>query len=477
VYIPLIVEINSCIDFLLQLLAPMISFLLFGANLLSDDLLVFGNKISDMRTRFCLVMLVALLLQCSSGAKIAAAFSATEPTSNSSTMAASAESDAAIAERVLRETCAFYSSLQAFSFRITSDLNLKTTDKVTDKIDVADIQFERAPYFRVKTRRPKRAGEATLIDSNASFYKPEWRVYSTRNLSNINEFVKDQDFGCVTDGALKAALLEVLTADDPYSELMKSRSIESYQGLDTVDGVSCHHLVLRRKGASCAEHYYLTAGKQPWLKVYRPEENCPLVTLPVVETAAKTAMTRTFTYTNFRRRQASSNGRQFKPPAGALKVSQLVFSSDNDARQTLVGKPAPKFEVGTVNGARFSLSKLRGKVVVIEFWATWCSPCCRAMPVIDRVCGDFAGQGVQFIALNQKEDASVIKSFLQKNSLTSQVGLDGKGQVAALYHVVGIPQTVVVGKDGKVKSVHVGCPSDLREVLTQDLSSALKLAN
>lgn len=377
-------------------------------------------------------------------------------------------------DKALRETCAFYRRLNAFSFRVTADLHVKSDDKVTDKIDVADLEFGRLPYLRVKMLQPKQAGEAIINGSAVSFYKPQWRVYSARNISPLKDVFKDQDFAYISDGALKAALIDVFTADDPYAELMKDRILKAYNGLTVVDGINCHHLTLTRKGASCDENLYLCSGKEPWVKLFRPEENCPLVTLPLSAAAPKTEMTRTFSYRFLKRAHVRARNRLNRK---YMEVSQLVFASANDARQTLVGKPAPRFRVGTIDGGTFDLSRRKGHITIIEFWASWCSPCCRALPVIDEVSRSFSDKGVQFVALNQKEEQSVIKSFLERGSLTAKVGLDTDGKVASSYHVVGLPQTVVVGSNGKVVSVHVGCPADLREQLTKDLTVAGNLSH
>ena len=76
---------------------------------------------------------------------------------------------------------------------------------------------------------------------------------------------------------------------------------------------------------------------------------------------------------------------------------------DPGTESPLVGKPAPDFALDLLGGKKFRLAEAKGKVVVLDFWATWCGPCLQAMPQVEKVAGEFRDQGVQLVAVNLQE--------------------------------------------------------------------------
>ncbi len=135
----------------------------------------------------------------------------------------------------------------------------------------------------------------------------------------------------------------------------------------------------------------------------------------------------------------------------------------------LVGEPAPDFQLELLEGGQFKLASHRGRVVVLDFWATWCGPCLQTMPIVDEVVSEFAGQGVELVAVNLEEQPNQITSMLERHKLSMNVALDRDGVVAARYAVTAIPQTVVIDREGRVARLFVGggpkLADPLREVL------------
>jgi len=122
----------------------------------------------------------------------------------------------------------------------------------------------------------------------------------------------------------------------------------------------------------------------------------------------------------------------------------------------LVGQPAPNFTLNLLDGKKFRLSDYEGKIVVLDFWATWCGPCIQVMPVLERIVAAHKKDNVILVAVNLQETPSRIKSTLERLQLNPLVALDIDGVVAAKYAAVAIPQTVIVGRDGSVARLFVG---------------------
>jgi uncharacterized protein (TIGR03435 family) len=103
-------------------------------------------------------------------------------------------------------------------------------------------------------------------------------------------------------------------------------------------------------------------------------------------------------------------------------------------------------------GAKMDAESLRGKVVVLEFWATWCGPCVGAIPHLNELADKFRNKPVQFIAITA-EDQNTITNFLAKRPIHAWIALDASNAMNKAYHVTGIPHTVVLGKDGKIAAI------------------------
>jgi peroxiredoxin len=112
-------------------------------------------------------------------------------------------------------------------------------------------------------------------------------------------------------------------------------------------------------------------------------------------------------------------------------------------------EPAAAFTVTTPDGSWLSLQDLRGKVVLLNFWATWCEPCREEMPAMERLARTYRERGLAVLAVSMDRDgASIVRPFLKRHDLTFLVGLDPEQTVARLYRVWALPSTIIVGRQG-----------------------------
>lgn len=145
----------------------------------------------------------------------------------------------------------------------------------------------------------------------------------------------------------------------------------------------------------------------------------------------------------------------FRPPAGAELVDQ-----PHEAPSPLVGKAAEQFTLVDLAGYPRTLSTLRGKVVLLDFWATWCAPCRREMPNIAKLHRELESKGLAVVAVNVAEKPEVVSAFMTKNAYDLTVLLDPDGKVASLYGANALPTLVVIDREGNVASHLIGLRSE-----------------
>jgi len=151
-------------------------------------------------------------------------------------------------------------------------------------------------------------------------------------------------------------------------------------------------------------------------------------------------------------------------------LSQIVA----EAPHPLTGKPAPDTSAKLLDGSKVTLADYEGNtIVVLDFWASWCPPCRASLPVFQKVAADYKDKNVVFIAVNQGEDVDTIKRYLERTGLEFTVMLDTDGAIGNNFKVEGIPQTVIIGKEGIVQAVHEGFSRDSETQLRSELDTLL----
>ena len=164
------------------------------------------------------------------------------------------------------------------------------------------------------------------------------------------------------------------------------------------------------------------------------------------------------------------------PPADAKDAAKDVAEGDqSEPAKALEGKPAPDFALKNLDDQQIALNDkdLKGKVLVLDFWATWCGPCREGLPHVQKVYKEFKDKGLQAYALNLKEPKDKARQFVDETKLSVPVLLDIEGKTAEAYSVTGIPQTVVIGRDGLVKNVFIGTGPDSEEKLHAAVEAAV----
>jgi thiol-disulfide isomerase/thioredoxin len=189
----------------------------------------------------------------------------------------------------------------------------------------------------------------------------------------------------------------------------------------------------------------------------------------------------------------------FKPPDGFTKVDSLAGQGgapdEKDAVSAQIGKPAPDFTLTVLDGLgktkTITRAELAGKVILIDFWATWCGPCLMELPEIQKLALDFAGskKDVLIVALSQDNrpvEISEVRTLVEKTLSdkrinlvripVARVALDPSNSVGKAFGVEGYPTIVIIDRKGFVRSAHVGFDPGAAEPLHKSLAKEIDAA-
>jgi thiol-disulfide isomerase/thioredoxin len=151
-----------------------------------------------------------------------------------------------------------------------------------------------------------------------------------------------------------------------------------------------------------------------------------------------------------------------------------VLPESGGESSPLLKQDAKPFKLPLLGGGDFDLAQEKGKVIVLDFWATWCGPCVKSMPgMIDEMAA-FDSKQVCFIGVNQAEAKDTVKSFLDTRGWKLEVALDANQRVGQSFGVEGIPHTVIIGPDGKVAYVKTGFEPDGAKKIAETVRKLLE---
>ena len=148
----------------------------------------------------------------------------------------------------------------------------------------------------------------------------------------------------------------------------------------------------------------------------------------------------------------------FLPLSANAQISQETAALLRNARIQVLNQPeAPQeFTLSLLNGGNASLSDYKGKVVILNFWATWCPPCRAEMPSMEALYQRFNGQGLEILAVDIGENANTVRQFIQNNKYTFPVLLDSNSRISRIYGVEAIPTSYILDREGKIAARVVG---------------------
>jgi cytochrome c biogenesis protein CcmG/thiol:disulfide interchange protein DsbE len=151
-------------------------------------------------------------------------------------------------------------------------------------------------------------------------------------------------------------------------------------------------------------------------------------------------------------------------------IGLLVWGMSENIQGRVQEGPAPDFSLTSFEGETISLSDLKGQVVVLNFWASWCPPCREEAPYLERIWREYQDKGVFFIGVDYVDIEPEAVAYIDEFDITYFNGPDLRTSISQAYQIQGVPETYFISKSGEIAHVHVGplVPPDL-ETLIEEL--------
>ena len=157
-----------------------------------------------------------------------------------------------------------------------------------------------------------------------------------------------------------------------------------------------------------------------------------------------------------------------------LLTTLLVGAAGTASAAVQLSANAPDFTLRSVGGANVRLAEQRGQVVMVNFWATWCTPCLQEMPHLSRLYERYRASGFVLLGVNIDDDPRAAAALATKLGLRFPVLLDTDKKVSRIYDMSAMPATLLIDRDGRVRHIHRGYRDGVEKTYEEQVRSLLK---
>ncbi|HOE67240.1 MAG TPA: DUF2092 domain-containing protein [Candidatus Hydrogenedentes bacterium] len=369
------------------------------------------------------------------------------------------------ASDILKKMCAFFDAVQSVSFDW----------KGTESLDIPERKKEMVIASSLAAARPNKYAQVTTDAAplpslfcdgkKVTMYFPKSRGYTETEAPQDYEtlFQETARGALITDTLLPALLMK-----DNYSMFAQEASV-SYVGEEEWNGVKCDRLRLGQGAVKL--DLWIQSGDLPVPIMMRPDLSEQMAQMGKNPDGSTPRHEVRAEFSNWKINEEMAEDRfTFTPPADAEKYDSPQEAARPHPR-AMIGKPAPSVSLTLLDGKTVDLAQHKDKeVVMLDFWATWCAPCRKLMPVIEKLAEEYKEKGVVLYAVNQGDQPEAIRDFLKEVGVSSKVAVDEQLAIGDVFQVSGYPTVVLIAKDGTVQAVREGLndkdnEAELREAL------------
>ena len=157
----------------------------------------------------------------------------------------------------------------------------------------------------------------------------------------------------------------------------------------------------------------------------------------------------------------------------SVQLKSIPMESSDDIK---VGNMAPEFKGETIDGKELKLSDYKGRVILLDFWASWCGPCQKELPFLFQMYDDNEDRNFIIIAVNIDKKLNSAQKFLEKLTEKAHFPIvwDSKSEIPALYNIESMPTTIFIDKEGVIRYIHTGFTDSSKDMLRNELDELLK---